>query len=164
MSSSVVVSDAGPLHYLVLIDCAEALANLFSHVLIPFAVRGELLHRGTPKNVSDWIIQSRTWLEVSAVSPPQSIRGLHRGETEALQLALQCKADAILIDDLDGRLAARNLGIPAIGTVAVLERAAEKELFDLPSAIAKLRQTSFFVSAQILDAALTRDRERRQRK
>ena len=42
--SSIVVADAGPLHYLVLIDCGEILGNLFDHVLVPFAVRDELLH------------------------------------------------------------------------------------------------------------------------
>jgi hypothetical protein len=41
--SSIVVADAGPLHYLVLIDCGETLGTLFDHVLIPFAVRDELL-------------------------------------------------------------------------------------------------------------------------
>ena len=37
--SAIVVTDAGPLHYLVLIDCADILPILFEHVLVPFAVR-----------------------------------------------------------------------------------------------------------------------------
>ena len=39
--SSIVVADAGPLHYLVLIDCGEILGNLFAQVLAPVAVRDE---------------------------------------------------------------------------------------------------------------------------
>ena len=46
MSANIVVADAGPLHYLVLIDCAEILGSLFDHVLVPFAVRDELIHPG----------------------------------------------------------------------------------------------------------------------
>lgn len=163
MGANIVVSDAGPLHYLVLIDCAETLAILFDHVLVPFAVRDELLHPGAPQKVKDWILQPRGWLEITRVVQVQPVRGLHKGETEALQLALERKAAAILMDDMDARAAARRLGLSPVFTVALLELAAEKGLLDLPSAIAKLRETSFFISNAILDAALERDSERREK-
>ena len=54
--SSIVVADAGPLHYLVLIDCGETLGRLFDHVLVPFAVRDELLHPRAPQKVKDWML------------------------------------------------------------------------------------------------------------
>src|SRR5712675_534142 len=155
--STIVVADAGPLHYLVLIDCADILPSLFERVLVPFAVRDELIHVGAPQKVKAWMLQPRAWLEITPVSQVQPVRGLHRGETEALQLALERKVAAVLMDDMDGRAAARRLGLSTIFTLAVLEIAAEKGLIDLPSAIARLRQTSFFVSQEILDAALERD-------
>jgi predicted nucleic acid-binding protein len=65
--------------------------------------------------------------------------------------------------DMDGRAAARRLGIPTIFTVAILELGAEKNLIELPLAVAKLQQTSFFISQEILDAALERDKQRRER-
>ena len=68
------------------------------------------------------------------------------------------------MDDMDGRAAARRLGVPTIFTIAILELAAEKGLIELPTAIAKLKQTSFFISQPILDAALERDKERREKK
>jgi len=163
MGAKLVVADAGPLHYLVLIDCAEILASLFDHVLIPFAVRDELIHPAAPKKVKDWILQPRPWLETTPVAQVHPVRGLHKGEIEALQLALERKAEAILMDDLDGRAAARRLGLSTVFTVAILELAAEKGLIDLPLAIAKLQQTSFFISQEILDAALERDRQRREK-
>jgi len=107
------------------------------------------------------MLQNHPWLEVTPVAQVQPVRGLHKGETEALHLALERKADAVLMDDMDGRAAARRLGIVTIFTLAILELAAEKGFLDLPLAIAKLRQTSFFVSDQILSAALDRDRQRR---
>ena len=102
MSAHIVVADAGPLHYLVLIDCADALIGLFDYVLVPFAVRDELLHPGAPKKVKDWILQPHPWLEITPVMKVQHVHGLHKGETEALQLALERKAPAVLMDDMDG--------------------------------------------------------------
>jgi predicted nucleic acid-binding protein len=162
--SSTVVADAGPLHYLVLIDCGEALGTLFDRVLVPIAVRDELLHPRAPQKVKDWIVSVHPWLEIRPVAHPRPVHGLHKGETEAIQLALERRADAVLMDDRDGRDAARRLGIPTIFTIAILEIAAEKELIDLPVAISKIKQTSFFVSPEILDAALERDKERRNKK
>ena len=75
MSANIVVADAGPLHYLVLIDCAEILGSLFDHVLVPLAVRDELIHPGAPEKVKDWIVQPRPWLEIIPVSQVQPVRG-----------------------------------------------------------------------------------------
>jgi len=67
------------------------------------------------------------------------------------------------MDDRDGRKAARQLGLPVIiSTIGLLELAAEKQLIKLPDAIAQLRQTNFFISPEILDQALERDRLRRE--
>jgi predicted nucleic acid-binding protein len=120
MSARLVVADAGPLHYLILIDCGDLLAHLFDHILLPRAVRDELLHARAPQKVKDWLLEHRPWLETITVAKLQPIRGLHKGETEALQLALERKADAVLMDDMDGRAAARGLGIPTIFTIAIL--------------------------------------------
>src|SRR5262249_31859682 len=101
-------------------------------------------------------------LEIVQVVNVQPVRGLHQGETEALQLALDRKAAAVLMDDMDGRAAARRLGLTPIFTVSLLELAAEKGVLDLPTAIAKLRQTNFFIAPELLEAALERDRQRRE--
>src|SRR5271169_2676944 len=134
MGTSIAAADAGPLHYLALIDCAEILAKLFDRVLLPSAVWDELTHTKTPNKVRDWILQPRPWLEVVIVSAARPIQGLHKGESEALQLAIERKAPAVLMDDMDGRKAAQRLGLAPIFTVALLERAAEKGLLHLPSA------------------------------
>jgi predicted nucleic acid-binding protein len=162
MSANIVVADAGPLHYLILVDSAEVLSRLFDHVLVPIAVRDELLHAKAPQKVKDWIGEARPWLEIVTVENIQPVHGLHRGETEALQLALERKAAAVLMDDTDGRAAAVRLGLVPIYTVALLERSAEKGYLDLPDTIARLRQTNFFIAPEILDAALKRDLLRRE--
>jgi predicted nucleic acid-binding protein len=161
--SSIVVADAGPLHYLVLIDSADVLGKLFDRIFIPGAVRDELIHGGTPEKVREWILLSHPWLEVQTIADIQPIHGLHQGEIEAIQLALKIQASGVLMDDLDGRKAARSLGLAVVGTLGVLERAAEKGLLNLSEAAAKLRRTNFFVSPELLDAALERERLRRKK-
>ena len=157
------MADAGPLHYLILIDSADLLEKLFERVLAPIAVRDELQHGNTPKLVQDWIRVPRPWLQFRPVTQLRAIAGIHRGEAEALQLALEIKAAAVLIDDLDGRAAARKLGLLTVGTIGILERAAEHSLVNLPTVLAALKATSFFVSDEILDAALARARSRKGR-
>jgi len=95
------------------------------------------------------------------VTHPQPIGHLHRGEAEALQLALPAKAACVLMDDLDGRSEARRLGLVVVGTVGLLERAAEKGLIELPVAFSRLRGTNFFVSDELLAATLARARQRK---
>jgi predicted nucleic acid-binding protein len=158
--SDIIVADAGPLHYLVLVDCADLLSKLFDRVLVPIEVRDELLHRNAPARVKNWIGSPPPWLVVEPVGQFHAMAGLHPGEAAALQLALQAKPIALLMDDMDGRAAARRLGLTVIGTIGILERMAELRLIELPETIAKLRRTNFFVSPELLNAALKRDRQR----
>jgi predicted nucleic acid-binding protein len=51
MPGRVVVADAGPLHYLVLIGHSEILPALFEKVFVPTLVRDELAHSEAPEQV-----------------------------------------------------------------------------------------------------------------
>jgi hypothetical protein len=46
--------------------------------------------------------------------------------------------------------------------LGLLERLAEKDLVQLPATIRRLRATNFFMSGELLDAALARDQKRRE--
>jgi predicted nucleic acid-binding protein len=82
---------------------------------------------------------------------------------EAISLAKEVKADAVLIDERRAAAAAKRFGLFVTGTLGVLEIAADKQLLALPQAIAALRQTSFRVSQRVLDEVLQRDRDRKRR-
>ncbi len=101
--SGIIVADAGPLHYLILIDCAEILPGMFGRVFIPGAVRDELFRESKPQKIKTWISLPRPWLEVQLATDVRPIHGLHAGEVEALNLALKIRAEGVLMDDLDGR-------------------------------------------------------------
>lgn len=97
----IIVSDTTPLNYLILVGRAELLSNLFGNIIIPEAVFAEMSHERTPAAVLDWIKSLPLWVEVKTPSSAatESIKGLGKGETEAIALALEERADAVLMDD-----------------------------------------------------------------
>ena len=162
----VVISDTSPLHYLILVGHVELLPDLYTEVLIPKAVADELRRPATPEPVQRWIADPPQWLRVVPLSAQPSFRSLEhldRGEHDAIVLALQLKADLVLMDDREGVEEARGLGLSVTGTLGILDRAAERGLIELASAIARLRQTNFRVDPALLVRLLAAD-ERRRRK
>lgn len=152
----IVVSDTSPLCYLILIDLIEVLPQLFERVIIPRKVRDELLAADAPKVVQKWILQPPNWLEVQAITGQfdPALNQLDVGEQEAITLAIQLKVDLILLDDLAARRVATELQLEIVGLLGILGSAAEKDLIDFPSAIARLQQTSFRASSKLIDSLL----------
>jgi predicted nucleic acid-binding protein len=50
-------------------------------------------------------------------------RDLDRGEAETLALAIELKADLVLLDEQEGRHAASRLGLPSLGVLGMLLQA-----------------------------------------
>jgi predicted nucleic acid-binding protein len=72
-------------------------------------------------------------------------------------LAQEIRADALLVDEGKARAEALSLGVAVIGTVGVLQRAADQGLIpDLKSVHDALRKTNFRVSDRILNDSLAR--------
>jgi predicted nucleic acid-binding protein len=72
-------------------------------------------------------------------------------------------ADAFLTDDLEGRQEALQRGMQVTGTLGILERAALRDLIDLPTAVTRLQATTFYPPAEIIAAMLARDAARKLR-
>jgi hypothetical protein len=84
------------------------------------------------------------------------------GELEAICLAQEIKAAAVLMDDRAGRNAARQCGLAVIGTIGLLEQAAACGVLDLPQTMERLRQTNARLDPELIHAALERDKTRKQ--
>jgi predicted nucleic acid-binding protein len=82
------------------------------------------------------------------------------GEKEAICLAREVKAAAILMDDRKGRIEAVRCGLRVTGTVGLLEAAAQRSLLDLPSVVRRLRLTNARLDEELIQAALTRVRSK----
>lgn len=161
-----VVSDASPINVLVRVGYADILARLFGAVVIPPAVAQELSREATPKVVREWLADKPIWLEIRKPTATAESTDLprHRGEREAIKLAQELKADLLLVDELRPRRIAASLGIAVIGTIGILERAAQQGLIDLDAAFAKIRETDFYVSEKLLAEAASRFHERQKAK
>ena len=156
------VSDTSPLNYLILIDYQDVLPTLFGQIVIPQAVLNELQHTKTPEKIKNWIAAKPAWLEVRnvRVSPINRFENLDYGEREAIFLAEELGADAILIDEKDGRRETVKLGFVTIGTLSVLDRAAETNSISFAEAIARLRRTQFREPKLIVEALLEKHKQR----
>jgi predicted nucleic acid-binding protein len=160
----IVVADASPLQYLILIEHVHVLPALYGRVIAPPAVIAELTRERAPSVVKAWLAARPDWLHVQApMQPPASVRAqLGDGGRQAIQLAIELPADALLVDDRDARDEAQRLGVPVLGTLRVLADASEHGFADLATAFARLRRTNFRASNQLLDRLLDHMTRRRQ--
>lgn len=123
-----VVSDTSVLHYLSVTSQFDCLPRIFGNVFIPPAVWKEVSHRrelSVHLNVATALASG--WLKVESPHDRQSVESLQAflgaGESEAIILAKENQPSLLLMDDLDGRIAAQKLKLPVLGTVGVLVRA-----------------------------------------
>ncbi|SRR5713101_670814 len=160
-----IVSDTTPLNYLVLIEAAEILPQLYGTVLIPTAVRDELAHPSTPELVRVWIGQPPSWLRIVVLQRPvdSSLLNLDAGEREAISLASEQQARLLLIDERDGATAARRQGLTVTGTLAVLDLAASHGLVNLETMFDRLRQTTFRLPLRLMAHMLEQDAQRKEK-
>jgi len=162
----IVIADTNPLHYLVLLEHAEVLQHLYGRIIIPAAVVRELQAERTPPGVRQWIANLPSWLEVREITvpPDPAFAELDPGEREAIALAEALQADALILDEKRGRREAERRKLRVIGTVRVLDDAAEADLVDLPAALERLQALGFYLDKKLMQLLLERHSARRQRK
>jgi len=138
----IVVSDTSPILSLTLIGQLDLLREIYGSIVIPEAVRQELMvtdHSGTQEVAqADWIIThpTRTAPRSGASVDPDVIlkllqREVDRGEAEAIGLAVQLKADVLLIDERKARQLAQYLELNVVGLLDVLHEAKQRQLIPL---------------------------------
>ena len=155
----IVVADTTPLNYLVLIGEIELLPALYQSVLIPQEVHRELQSPKTPEVVRAWATMLPAWCEIRSLTstPDATLNELDAGERDAIQLALETGVDTLLMDESDGRRAALRYHLKVTGTIAILEKAAQRGLIDFRLTLGRLEQTSFRLSASIREEFLKRN-------
>ena len=154
---TVVVSDTSPLTNLAAIGQFMLLHKLYGSLLIAEAVWDELKAAGQPWPGRNEVAAA-TWIQRHA--PKNRLlamalrQDLDRGESESIALALEMKADLILMDERDGRHKAMQLGLRPVGVVGILLTAkARGYLSNVRPLLDALRQQAGFY----LDDALYRE-------
>jgi predicted nucleic acid-binding protein len=153
----IVVADTSPINYLLLINQIDLFPQLFQQIIIPDVVRDEMLAPSAPPALQQWIANPPSWLTVQPVPVlDTTLNSLDPGEQAAITLAQTLPADLLIIDERLGRQIAEERGIAIIGTLGILDDAANQGLIDLAEAIAQLQQTNFRVSRRIIQALLNK--------
>lgn len=121
----IIVSDTSPLNGLVIVGHLPLLQQIYGRVLIPPAVADEL-KRGGEDDPRITQVLSVDWIEIcqptniQLVETLQTESNLDRGESEAIALAQEIKAEELLIDERLGRREAVRLGLNITGLLGIL--------------------------------------------
>jgi predicted nucleic acid-binding protein len=153
-----VVLDTSPVCYLFLIGEVEILPALYDRLFVPPAVVAELGDPEAPQALRNWMASPPAWLEIHPVRPrsPEGLSLIQAGEREAIFLTEDLGADLVVLDDLEARGVAVGRGLKITGLLGILDQAATARLIDLPTAVERLRGTSFHVSPWLLKDLLDR--------
>jgi predicted nucleic acid-binding protein len=147
----IVVSDTTPVMNLAVIGRLDLLQQLYTTITIPEAVFHEVCVAGAGQagaqdvSAAPWI-DRRSVVDVGLAN--SLMLELDEGEAEAITLAIELKADLLLMDERRGRSVAARLGIKHIGLLGALVEAkhagfiiAVKPILD-----ALMEQAGFWVS------------------
>ena len=159
-----VVSNTSPILNLAIIGQLALIRQQFRQVQIPLAVLSELkVLEDRPGSKEILAAVDTGWIEVQEVSSQLSVQLLQQvldqGESEAITLAIDLKADRILLDERDGRKIAKSLGLKVTGVLGILLRAKQEgDLSSFPDAINALIKTAGFrISPELLAKVLAEE-------
>jgi len=130
----IVVSDTSPILNLARISRVQLLPLLYRQVLIPSAVYAELT--ASKRDLLPEInFASEPWLIVATPNDQRRVRELREdldpGEAEAIVLAIERRADLLLVDERRRRRTATAEGLTVTGLLGVVARAKRVGLIDL---------------------------------
>lgn len=123
-----VVSNTSPISCLISLRKLDLLALFFEEVLIPDEVFEELKrHPSCDAQEQIQLALSAGILKRTSVTDLNMksvlMLDLDAGESEAICLAIEQNADAVFIDEKDGRKMARRMGLDCKGTLWILSQA-----------------------------------------
>ena len=155
----IVVSDTSPLTNLAAIGQFDLLRQLYDQVYIADAVWDELNAKGKhwPGRAE---VASARWIQRCHAQDQNLVaalqRDLDRGEAESIAIAIEIKADMVLMDEREGRHLAQRFGLRVIGVIGVLlEAKAKGAIAKLHPHLDALRETAgVYLSESLYQAAL----------
>ena len=145
----IVITNSGPLMALAKLGLLHLLGRIYGKVEMPEAVYDEVVLRGLEQGFSDSLrvrlaIQRKQLIVKKAMNSRTDIAALplHKGEKEVLNLALENKANLVLLDDMLARSEAQVLGFSVKGTLGIIVKAYNTQLLTLDEVQIIFNQTS----------------------
>ena len=158
----IVISDATPIISLLKINRLDLLEKLFGSVQIPKGVFSELTENPRYQEEAK-VVSNSAFIKVveeiddGYVSLLRRSTGLDLGESEAIFLSDNGKADLLLMDEVRGREVAVRMGIKVMGTIGILALAYEDSVLsdeEIKKAIDVLRDSGRHISDRLYEQLL----------
>jgi uncharacterized protein len=149
-----VVCNTSPITNLAVIARLDLLHSIYGEIVIPKAVYDELTN--VPNPVPGGVeVQTYDWISVRPVLDQFKVsvfrQNIDFGEAEAIALALELRADRLLIDDAAGRAIALREGLQITGVLGILLIAKKRGLIDSVRSLLDnlINQAGFWVSDEL---------------
>lgn len=155
---SVWVVNTSPIVFLGHLGQLELLQHEGREVYIPRAVVEEVAQK--PDTAAQALQTAcATWMRVRDIADQRMVNlvqaALHKGEAEAIVLAIELQADRLVIDDQDARRFADRCGLKMVGTLGILLTAKQGgKIASLQTEIERLLALGFRVNARLVTAVL----------
>lgn len=159
-----IVSNSTPLINFAAIGRLDILEALFNILTIPPAVEYELLERGE-QYPSMGAIRGASFIVKRDIHnmPLRNTLALDldMGEAEAITLALEQKADLLLLDEITGRTIAEAHGLRFTGSIGCLVEAKRRNIIPLVHPLLQAMQTEarFWIHPRLLAKVLAEQNE-----
>ncbi len=157
MPKDTVVVNTTPLISLALLDHITLLHQLYQEILIPDSVAVELKQGGVHAAGST-ITEQNSWIRICTINSPehtQLLVDLDTGEADVIELALERKANRVIIDEQMGRWYANRLGMKVTGTIGILLKAKETGLISsIAPLLNQLKTSGIWLSDDLIKKAV----------
>ena len=159
MKNGLAILDSGPIFSLAAINQLHLLNHFFDEIKIPKAVWEEVILNNQASDLEK--IKVFFAIKVHQIEKPNRLLlTMDYGESEAVTLYQEMKANYLLIDDKKARKRAEGFGVNCIGTLGLLISAKSKGLiFELRPLFMMLLQRKRYFSIQLLNQILIEEKE-----
>lgn len=154
----IIVSDTSCIGYLIQINLLNLLQIIYGEIIIPDAVNEEILQlKNKGYNLSEF--KNANWIKPYRANNLSNVDDykyiLDKGELEAISIAIELKADLLIIDEKLGRIVATNIGFDITGLVGILITAKNKNLIiSIKDALDKVILSGCRISEKLYNIAL----------
>ncbi|WP_456474720.1 DUF3368 domain-containing protein [Candidatus Pyrohabitans sp.] len=161
-----VVSDSTPLIHLAKVGKLEILFALYKEVMITGEVYREVVEEGLLLGREDARVVKRYIGKSIRIARAKSSSDylvqkylIHKGEADSIQLAKEINAKLLLINESQGRRAAKAEGLKVKGSIGVLFDAIKTGIISIDEALNILKEfrddpQSFWIEPGIIEAAI----------
>jgi len=147
--SFIIISDTGPIIFLLQINELKILNKLYGEITITSDVYKEI-ETPVQKKLLDSEIK-KGWIKRINLKPLEIFQNLGSGEASSISLALKYEECLLIMDEKKARAVARANGIKITGSIGILLLAKKKKLIkDMNKVIQQINQNNFWISEDLI--------------